>query len=51
MATTMLRIRGQDGMKRYDLLVDEQLLIGWDNLLQGKSTKHWKIQQKSYLIN
>jgi hypothetical protein len=24
MTTTMLRIRGQEGMERYDLLIDEQ---------------------------
>jgi hypothetical protein len=45
----MLRIRGQAGMERYDLLIDEQLLIGWDNLLRGKFTTQWKIQQKSYI--
>jgi len=49
MTTTMLRIRGQAGMERYDLLIDEQMLIGWDNLLRGKFTKQWKIQQKSYI--
>jgi hypothetical protein len=49
MTTTMLRIRGQEGMERYDLLIDEQLLIGRDNLLRGKFTKQWKIQQKTYL--
>jgi hypothetical protein len=49
MTTTMLRIRGQAGMERYDLLIDEQLLIGWDNLLRGKFTTQWKIQQKSYI--
>ena len=40
MTDTMLRKRGQKGMKRYDLLIDEQLLIGWDNLLQGNNRKH-----------
>jgi hypothetical protein len=50
MTNTMLRIRGQEGMERYDLLIDEQLLIGWDNLLRGKFTKQWKIQQKSYMV-
>ena len=39
MTNTMFRIRGQKGMERYDLLIDEQLLIGWDNLLRGKFTK------------
>jgi len=47
--TAMLRIRGQDGMERYSLLIDEQILIGWDNLLRGKLSKQWKIQQTSYL--
>jgi hypothetical protein len=47
--TAMLRIRGQEGMERYKLLIDEQIIIGWDNLLRGKFTKQWKIQQKSYL--
>lgn len=36
-------------MERYDLLIDEQILIGWDNLLRGKFTKQWKIQQKAYI--
>jgi hypothetical protein len=49
MTNTMLRIRGQKGMERYDLLIDEQLLIGWDNLLRGKFTKQWRIQQKAYM--
>ncbi|MGK3747566.1 MAG: hypothetical protein ACI90V_014430 [Bacillariaceae sp.] len=49
MTTTMFRIRGQEGMKRYDLLIDEQLVNGWDNLLRGKFTKQLKIQQKVYL--
>ena len=49
MTTTMLRIRGQEGMAQYDLLIDEQLLIGWDNLLRGKFTRQWKIQQKAYI--
>jgi hypothetical protein len=37
-------------MERYDLLIDEQLIIGWDNLLRGKFSRQWKIQQKAYLI-
>ena len=49
MTNTMLRIRGQKGMARYKLLIDEQLLIGWDNLLRGKFTKQWKIQQHAYM--
>jgi hypothetical protein len=44
----MLRIRGQEGYKRYDLLIDEQTVIGWDNLIRGKFSKQWKIQQKAY---
>jgi hypothetical protein len=47
--TAMLRIRGQEGYKRYDLLIDEQIVIGWDNLLRGKFPKQWKIQQKAYV--
>jgi hypothetical protein len=50
MTNAMLRIQGQKGMERYDLLIDEQLLIGWDNLLRGKFTKQWRIQQKAYRI-
>jgi hypothetical protein len=45
----MLRIRGQEGYKRYDLLIDDQTVIGWDNLLRGKFSKQWKIQQKAYV--
>jgi hypothetical protein len=37
------------GMERYDLLIDEQLLIGWDNLLRGKFTKQWKIQHRAFM--
>jgi hypothetical protein len=37
--TTMLRIRGQEGYERYDLLIDKQTVIGWDNLLRGKFSK------------
>ena len=48
MTNTMLTIRGQKDMGRYNLLIDEQLLIGWDNLLRGKFTKQWKIQQPAY---
>jgi hypothetical protein len=44
----MLRIRGKEGYKRYDLILDEQTVIGWDNLLRGKFSKQWKIQQKEY---
>ena len=49
MTNTMLRLRGQKGMGRYDLLIDEQLLIGWDNLLRGKFSRQWKIQQQAYV--
>jgi hypothetical protein len=45
----MLRLRGKDGMKQYNLLIHEQFLIGWDNLLRGKFTKQWKIQQRAYI--
>jgi hypothetical protein len=44
--TAMLRIRGQEGYERYDLLIDEQTVIGWDNLLRGNFSKQWKIQQR-----
>jgi hypothetical protein len=46
----MLRIRGQEGYGRYDLLIDEQTVIGWDNLLRRIFSKQWKIQQKAYMI-
>ena len=46
---TMIRIQGQEGYERYDLLIDEQTVIGWDNLLRGKFSKQWKIQQKAYV--
>jgi hypothetical protein len=46
----MLRIRGQEGYERYDLLIDEQTVIGWDNLLRGKFSNQWKILQKVYMI-
>ena len=54
MTNTMLRIRGRRDiddkpcMERYHLLIDEQLLIGWDNLLRGKFSKQWKICQRAY---
>jgi hypothetical protein len=35
----MLRIRGQEGYEIYDLLIDEQTVIGWDNLPRGKFSK------------
>jgi hypothetical protein len=47
---TMLRLRGQEGMERYSLLIDEQIVIGWDNILRGKFSKQWKIQQKAYIV-
>ena len=55
MTNTMFRIRGRRDIKnkpcmeRYHLLIDEQLLIGWDNLLRGKFTKQWKIYQRAYV--
>jgi hypothetical protein len=45
----MLRIHGQQGYERYDLLIDEQTVIEWDNLLRGKFSKQWRIQQKAYV--
>ena len=48
-SNTMIRIRGQEGYERYALLIDEQTVIGWDNLLRGKFSKQWKIQQKAYV--
>jgi hypothetical protein len=48
-ANAMIRIRGQEGYERYDLLIDEQTTIGWDNLLRGKFSKQWKIQQRAYV--
>ena len=35
-------------MGRYKNLIDEQLVKGWDNLLQGKFSKEWRIEQKAY---
>ena len=55
MSYTMFRIRGRRDinnkpcMERYHLLIDEQLLIGWDNLLRGKFTKQWRICQRAYV--
>ena len=50
-STNMLRIQGQpDNMERYyNLIIDEQVVVGWDNLLRGKFSKQWKIQQKAYI--
>jgi len=48
MTNTMLRIRGGKDMENYSLLIDEQLVIGRDNLLQGRFSKQWRIQQKAY---
>jgi hypothetical protein len=47
-STTMIRIRGQEAYDIYDLLIDDQTVIGWDNLLRGRFSKQWKIQQKAY---
>jgi hypothetical protein len=47
---TMFRLRGQEGMERYSLLIDEQIVIGWDNILRGKFSKQWRIQQKAYIV-
>jgi hypothetical protein len=43
MTSTMLRIRGEQGMERYSPLIEEQLVIGWDDILRGKFSKQWKI--------
>ncbi|OEU19127.1 hypothetical protein FRACYDRAFT_237419 [Fragilariopsis cylindrus CCMP1102] len=48
MSNTMFRIRGGKDMGRYKTLIDEQSVIGWDNLLRGKFSKEWRIQQKVY---
>jgi hypothetical protein len=48
-SNAMIRIRGQEGYERYDLLIYEQTVIGWDNLLRGKFLKQWKIQQQAYV--
>jgi hypothetical protein len=45
----MLRIRGTPGNENYSLLIDEEMIIGWDNILRGKFTKQWKIQQQAYI--
>ena len=55
-STAMLRLRGQEDVdkkqtyKRYTLLIDEQVVIGWDNLLRGKFSKQWKIQQNVEIL-
>jgi hypothetical protein len=38
-------------MERYQLLLDEQVVIVWDNLLRGNFSKQWKLQQKASYIN
>jgi hypothetical protein len=48
MTNTMFRIRGRKSMGRYKNLIDEQLVIGWGNLLRGKFSKEWRIQQKAF---
>ena len=48
-SAAMLQIRGQDDTERYNLLIDEQVVIGWDNLLRGKFSKQWKLQQKPFI--
>jgi hypothetical protein len=47
--SAMLRIRGTPGHQQYDLLIDEQIVIGWDNILRGKFSTQWKIQQQAYI--
>ena len=49
MADFTFRMRGDPALERCPLLMDEQLLIGWDNLLRGKFSKQWKIQQREYI--
>jgi hypothetical protein len=46
-SNAMIRIRGQEVYEGYDLLIDGQTVVGWDNLLRGKCWKQWKIQQKA----
>ena len=49
MTSKMLQIRGEGGMGQYGHLIKNQLvIIGWDNILRGKFSKQWKIQQKAY---
>ena len=43
----MLRIRGEPGMTRYDLLIDEQVVIGWDNQIPEKVLKTMEDTTKS----
>jgi hypothetical protein len=47
-SNAMMRIRGHEGYEQYDLLIEEQTVIGWANLLGGKFSKQWKILQKAY---
>jgi hypothetical protein len=37
-------------MDRYNLLIKQQTVIGWDNLLRGKFSNQWKIQQQAYIV-
>jgi hypothetical protein len=46
----MLQTRGTLGKDNYSLLINEQMIIGWDNILRGKFTKQWKIQQQQAYI-
>ena len=48
MSNTMFRRRGDKDMGRYRTLIDEQSVIGWDNLLRGKFSKECRIQQKAF---
>ena len=45
----MLQIRGQTNMERYQQLIDEQVVVGWDSLPREKFSKQWKLQQKAYI--
>jgi hypothetical protein len=43
MTNTMLRIRGQEGMEKCSLLIDQQLVIGW---VQGNKQKRHERRKK-----
>ena len=49
-SAAMLQVRGQEDMERYNLLIDEQVVIGWDNVLRGKFSEQWKIEQKAFIF-
>ena len=39
---------GSGNKSEYKRLQEEQKAIGWDNLLRGKYSKHWRTIQKRY---